>query len=147
MTEASRLKKNRMLAPSSLLQDLYKAKKIFQQKHMSPACSSESEGAPYGIGHRKMEKAMLSIRQCFYEGDNKAGTLLANRLTVKNVCFAIFSLRDRKGKVSYHPESIAKIFADCFALLYRDVHSSQLANLHLLQNSAGKYLSECGMLC
>lgn len=91
----------------------------------SPALSLLREIVRARAGSRdidigKVEKALLRLRQTYYDKANKPHTLLARQLCEHSIVASPTFLRDTSGTLHSHPSKIAHISHDYYFNLYND---------------------------
>lgn len=105
IAECTRLKKHRVLVHSGLLSDLRCAKSVLQERRTVDSLRRvvELRSVIWEIDIGEVERALLRLRQRYYNGGNKAITLLAKRLRDSGSGSGATSIRTEGGFPIFPP--------------------------------------------
>ncbi|XP_077321582.1 uncharacterized protein LOC143955402 [Lithobates pipiens] len=93
----------------------------------------------------KTEKALLRLRQTFYDKANKSHTFLARQLRERTAVTAPVSIKDATGTLQSHPSKITQLFHDYYSALYNDPSVPHNPPTPALAQAIDEYLSDCDL--
>lgn len=68
----------------------------------------------------QVEKALLRLKQTYYDKGNKAHSLLARKLSERSHMSAPHQIKDRSDTLRTHPQDIAQTFGEFYTTLYNN---------------------------
>lgn len=68
----------------------------------------------------RVEKALLRLRQVYYDKGNKAHSLLARKLRDNSYMTTPHQIKNKSGSLLSHPKDIARTFAEYYKDLYNN---------------------------
>lgn len=92
-----------------------------------------------------MEKALLRLKQTYYDKGNKVHTLLACKLTERSHISTPHQIKDKKGALLSHPQDIARAFEEFYTTLYKNPEIPQDLLPPDLKDRMQQYLEDSGL--
>lgn len=97
------------------------------------------------IDLKKTEKALLRLRQTYYDKANKPHTLLARQLHEWAAATSPTSIKDANDTLQSHPSKIAQLFHDYYSTLYNDPSVPHNPPSPNLSQAIHSYLADCDL--